>query len=71
MNDCIQKHGITQFINMYHRLKARHGDQLKWGDEIEYTIVKFDHENKRVRVSCRAEELLSRLQAAEEVRKIE
>ncbi|PAV67901.1 hypothetical protein WR25_24148 isoform B [Diploscapter pachys] len=65
--DYIKKHGITQFINMYHRLKARHGDQLKWGDEIEYTIVKFDHENKKVRVSCRAEELLSRLQAAEEV----
>ncbi|EYC05040.1 hypothetical protein Y032_0084g1747 [Ancylostoma ceylanicum] len=62
-----QKHGIYQFINLYHRLKSRQGDQLKWGDEIEYTIVKFDHENKKVRVSCRAEELLSRLQAQEEV----
>uniref|UniRef100_A0A7I5ECK0 Glutamate--cysteine ligase n=1 Tax=Haemonchus contortus TaxID=6289 RepID=A0A7I5ECK0_HAECO len=63
----IKKHGIAQFINLYHRLKTRHGDQLKWGDEIEYTVVKFDHENKKVRVSCRAEELLSRLQAQEEV----
>ncbi|KAJ1347076.1 Zn finger-containing GTPase- Activating Protein for ARF [Parelaphostrongylus tenuis] len=35
--------------------------------KIEYTIVKFDHEHKKVRVSCRAEELLGRLQAAEEV----
>ncbi|PIO74218.1 glutamate-cysteine ligase, catalytic subunit [Teladorsagia circumcincta] len=63
----VTKHGIAQFINLYHRLKSRHGDQLKWGDEIEYTVVKFDHENKKVRVSCRAEELLSRLQAQEEV----
>ncbi|KJH53403.1 glutamate-cysteine ligase, catalytic subunit [Dictyocaulus viviparus] len=63
----IKKHGIAQFINLYHRLKNRQGDQLKWGDEIEYTIVKFDHEHKKVRVSCRAEELLGRLQAAEEV----
>ncbi|VDP01463.1 unnamed protein product [Heligmosomoides polygyrus] len=62
-----QKHGIAQFINLYHRLKTRHGDQLKWGDEIEYTIMKFDHEHKKVRVSCRAEELLGRLQAQEEV----
>ncbi|KAF1765699.1 hypothetical protein GCK72_005652 [Caenorhabditis remanei] len=63
----IKKHGIKQFINLYHRLKSRHGDQLKWGDEIEYTIIKFDHENKKVRVSCRAEELLNRLQAEEQV----
>ncbi|VDM74010.1 unnamed protein product, partial [Strongylus vulgaris] len=42
----------------------------KWGDEIEYTVVKFDHEHKKVRVSCRAEELLSRLQAQEEVDKV-
>ncbi|CAJ0585924.1 unnamed protein product, partial [Mesorhabditis spiculigera] len=63
----IKKHGIAQFINLYHRLKARSGDQLKWGDEIEYTIVKFDHEGKKVRVSLRAEELLSRLAAEEEV----
>ncbi|CAI4222007.1 unnamed protein product [Auanema sp. JU1783] len=65
--DYIKTHGIAQFINLYHRLKDRAGDQLKWGDEIEYTIVKFDHENKKVRVSCRAEELLSRLQAKEKV----
>uniref|UniRef100_A0A914V6Y5 Glutamate--cysteine ligase n=1 Tax=Plectus sambesii TaxID=2011161 RepID=A0A914V6Y5_9BILA len=65
--DYIKEHGIKQFIAMYHRLKARQGDQLKWGDEIEYTIVKFDEANKKVRVSLRAEELLSRLQAAEEV----
>ncbi|CAD6192123.1 unnamed protein product [Caenorhabditis auriculariae] len=63
----IKKHGIAQFINLYHRLKSRQGDQLKWGDEVEYTILKFDDENKKVRVSCRAEELLSRLSAEEEV----
>ncbi|CAJ0960141.1 unnamed protein product, partial [Mesorhabditis belari] len=63
----IKKHGIAQFINLYHRLKSRQGDQLKWGDEIEYTIVKFDHDGKKVRVSLRAEELLGRLSAEEEV----
>ncbi|GMT13059.1 hypothetical protein PFISCL1PPCAC_4356, partial [Pristionchus fissidentatus] len=65
--DYIKKHGIAQFINLYHRLKGREGDQLRWGDEIEYTIVKFDHENKKVRASLRAEELLDRLIAGEEV----
>ncbi|MFH4976819.1 hypothetical protein AB6A40_003528 [Gnathostoma spinigerum] len=65
--DYIKKHGIIQFIELYHRLKNREGDQLRWGDEIEYTVVKFDHENKKVRVSLRAEEILSRLNAQEEV----
>lgn len=41
-----------QFITLYHRLKNREGDQLRWGDEIEYTIVKFDHENRKVSEEC-------------------
>jgi len=65
--DYIKKHGIDQFITLYHRLKNREGDQLRWGDEIEYTIVKFDHEQKKVRVCLRADDLLKRLQAQEEV----
>lgn len=63
----IKEHGIAQFIHLYHRLKSRQGDQLKWGDEIEYTILKFDHDAQKVRVSLRAEELLGRLSAEEEV----
>ncbi|VDO57165.1 unnamed protein product [Onchocerca flexuosa] len=46
--DYIKEHGIAQFIALYHRLKGREGDQLKWGDEIEYTIVKFDDDAKKV-----------------------
>lgn len=65
--DYIKEHGIAQFIALYHRLKSREGDQLRWGDEIEYTIVKFDHAGKKVRVSLRAEEVLGRLHAEEEV----
>ncbi|KAI1727434.1 glutamate-cysteine ligase domain-containing protein [Ditylenchus destructor] len=63
----IKKHGIAQFINLYSRLRSRQPDYLRWGDEIEYTIVKFDHENNKVRVSLRADDLLKRLQAQEEV----
>uniref|UniRef100_A0A915D7R7 Glutamate--cysteine ligase n=1 Tax=Ditylenchus dipsaci TaxID=166011 RepID=A0A915D7R7_9BILA len=63
----IKKHGIAQFIVLYHRLKSRKPDHLRWGDEIEYTIVKFDHEHNKVRVCLRADDLLKRLQAQEEV----
>ena len=32
--DHVREHGITQFINLYHKLKDRQGDFLKWGDEV-------------------------------------
>ncbi|KAL1450266.1 hypothetical protein WDU94_002703 [Cyamophila willieti] len=63
--DHVREHGVTQFINLYHRLKHRQGDILKWGDEVEYIIVKFDHKNKRAHVSLKAEELLTILNEKE------
>lgn len=30
----VRKHGITQFIHLYRRLKDRKDDVLKWGDEV-------------------------------------
>lgn len=44
---------------------------MKWGDEVEYIIVKLDHEGRRARVSLKAEELLARLTEAEERMKAE
>lgn len=63
--DHVKYHGILQFINVYRRLKDRRDDCFKWGDEIEYMIVKFDHENKKVRLSLRGGEILNQLTALE------
>lgn len=32
--DHVREHGIIQFINIYHRLKERHNDSLKFGEEV-------------------------------------
>lgn len=61
----VRQHGIEQFINLYLKLQERTGDVLKWGDEVEYIIVKFDDENERATVSLRADELLPQLQETE------
>lgn len=61
----VREHGIAQFINLYRRVKDRQGDVLKWGDEVEYIIVKFDDEKKVARVSLRADEILKVLQQKE------
>uniref|UniRef100_A0A1A9W258 Glutamate--cysteine ligase n=1 Tax=Glossina brevipalpis TaxID=37001 RepID=A0A1A9W258_9MUSC len=61
----VREHGIQQFINLYHRLKDRQDDVLKWGDEVEYIIVKFDDQQKVARVSLTARELLAKLNEKE------
>ncbi|XP_061392071.1 glutamate--cysteine ligase-like [Musca vetustissima] len=62
----VRRHGIEQFINHYHRLKDRSGDSLKWGDEIEYILVKFDEQQKKARVVLKAQKLLDILNEKEE-----
>ncbi|XP_070493239.1 glutamate--cysteine ligase [Chironomus tepperi] len=61
----VREHGIEQFINLYARLKDRQGDVLKWGDEVEYMIIKFDDEKQTAQVSLRALEILNQLQEKE------
>ncbi|CAB0033817.1 unnamed protein product [Trichogramma brassicae] len=63
--DHVRKHGVVQFINLYNRLRDRQGDMLKWGDEVEYILVKFNDEEKTAKVSLNAEKYLSLLQEKE------
>ena len=32
--DHVRYHGVTQFLNIWDRLKDRQGDELLWGDEV-------------------------------------
>lgn len=62
----VRKHGIEQFISLYARLRDRQGDILKWGDEVEYILVKFDEEKDTAQVSLTAIKLLQELNKKEE-----
>ncbi|KRT80151.1 hypothetical protein AMK59_7672 [Oryctes borbonicus] len=61
----VREHGVNQFINLYKRLRDRQGDVLKWGDEVEYVIVKFDSEKKQAKLSLRAKDILDELNEKE------
>ena len=61
----VRKHGIEQFINIYERVKNRHNDILLWGDELEFVLVRFDHDSKTVRLDLSAVEILQKLQKEE------
>ncbi|CAG2178612.1 unnamed protein product, partial [Oppiella nova] len=62
----VRRHGIKQFIHIYNKNKDRIDRCFKWGDEIEYVIVKFDHKSKRVRLSLRAKDILKVMDEREE-----
>ncbi|KIY74336.1 glutamate-cysteine ligase catalytic subunit [Cylindrobasidium torrendii FP15055 ss-10] len=59
--DHVRYHGITQFLHIWDRLKDRSGDELLWGDEIEYMVVSMNDIEKDARLSLRQTEILEKL----------
>ncbi|KAI0268852.1 glutamate-cysteine ligase catalytic subunit [Gloeopeniophorella convolvens] len=60
--DHVRHHGITQFLNIWDRLKDRQGDELLWGDEIEYMVVELDEKEKNAVLSLCQTDILAKLQ---------
>lgn len=48
---------MRQFISQYEKVKDLQGDELLWGDEIEYGIFHVDKDKKEIRLSLRAKEV--------------
>lgn len=63
--ELVKKTGVLQFLATYHRLKDRPRDELKWGDEIEYTLVAIDPEKKRAQLHLLGPDILVGLQVPE------
>uniref|UniRef100_A0A1X7UMB8 Glutamate--cysteine ligase n=1 Tax=Amphimedon queenslandica TaxID=400682 RepID=A0A1X7UMB8_AMPQE len=58
----VHKVGIQQFISLFHKLKDRKGDTLKWGDEVEYSLISIDDEKKVAKLSLLSSQILEVLQ---------
>ena len=57
----IREAGVRQFVSTYNRVKDLKGDELLWGDEVEYGIFILDPETKKIRLSLRAKEVMDEL----------
>lgn len=56
---------MRQFISTYNRVKDLKGDELLWGDEIEYGVFVLDPETKKIRLSLRGKEIMDELNEKE------
>lgn len=52
---------IAELITVYNKFKHIQSDSFKWGDEIELTLIKFDHANKRCRLLLKSESFFAYL----------
>ena len=65
----VKRRGVEQFIKLFKAYSSRDLDSFKYGDEVEYSLVRFDHEQKKVACLLKAQQVLSDMaakQAAEE-----
>ncbi|RLN95653.1 hypothetical protein BBJ28_00007437 [Nothophytophthora sp. Chile5] len=61
----VRTQGIDQFLHIYDRVKGIEGDELKWGDELEYGVFHMDAAARKARLALRGAEILHQLQAKE------
>jgi len=61
----VREHGVLQFLSTWRAVNEQRCDDLRWGDEIEYAILKLDDDNKRVDISLRGQEVQNALNQRE------
>ncbi len=54
--ETLRNKSLNELVKIYNKFKDIKDDPFKWGDEIELSLIKFDHENKRVHLLLKAEE---------------
>eukprot|EP00557_Chaetoceros_sp_GSL56_P002214 CAMPEP_0176500564 /NCGR_PEP_ID=MMETSP0200_2-20121128/13630_1 /TAXON_ID=947934 /ORGANISM="Chaetoceros sp., Strain GSL56" /LENGTH=935 /DNA_ID=CAMNT_0017899263 /DNA_START=602 /DNA_END=3409 /DNA_ORIENTATION=- len=62
----VRQAGVRQFLSQYKKVKDLEGDELLWGDEIEYGIFHVNKDQKEIRLSLRAKEVMELLKDKEE-----
>ncbi|CAF0977804.1 unnamed protein product [Adineta steineri] len=56
----LKNHALNDLITILNKHRHRTNDAFLWGDEIEYSLLRFDHKTKRVQLLLKADEILSK-----------
>ncbi|KAJ1671202.1 glutamate--cysteine ligase, partial [Spiromyces aspiralis] len=63
--DHVRKNGIEQFINVWRQAKEAKSEPFVWGDELEYIIVRFNHQDRSTQISLNGAKSIQILQEEE------
>ena len=66
MLEAIQTKQVDQLIHIHERFRDGKGAPFKWGDEIELSLIKFDHANKKCYLLLKAEEFFEHIERLNE-----
>jgi glutamate--cysteine ligase catalytic subunit len=61
--DLVKRQGIQEFLRIYAKYKSLRGQPFKWGDEIEFSIIRFDHSRKRAQLLLKSDTVMDELNA--------
>ena len=59
IKEALRKKALEEFVRVYHTFKGIRNDPFKWGDEMELSLIKFDHEKKRAHLLLKAEDFFA------------
>lgn len=59
--DHVREWGIAQLLAIWRRAKGKERDVLLWGDEIEYLVVAYEDQQRKVKLSLRQADILDAL----------
>ncbi|CAF3567212.1 ADP-ribosylation factor GTPase-activating protein gcs1, variant 2 [Fusarium graminearum] len=65
----VREWGIKQLLEIWNKAKGKERDALLWGDEVEYLVVVYSEDNKRVLLSLRQAQILEALAADKDLKK--
>lgn len=63
----VRSWGIEQLLAIWRDYKGKERDALLWGDEIEYLVVCYDQDGRKVRLSLRQADILAALATDEKL----
>ena len=61
----LKNSALNDLISILNKHRTRRNDDFLWGDEIEYSLLRFDHSNKRVQLLLKGDQILSKLKEKE------
>lgn len=63
----VRSWGIEQLLAIWKSARGKERDALLWGDEVEYLVVCYDEDHKKVRLSLRQADILEALATNEKL----